>query len=54
MNSLHSILGGVVSHGTIYGWRLDAMLLSGIVWIVIASYQQLRHSVPARVAGRSA
>ena len=49
MNSLHSIVGGAISNGAIYGWRIDAMLLSGIVWIVIAGYQQVRHSLAARV-----
>lgn len=35
MNSLHSLQQNLLIAGTIYGWRLDAMLMGGLLWILI-------------------
>lgn len=42
MNSLHSALGSLATTGTLYGWRIDAMLISGLLWATVASYAQPR------------
>jgi hypothetical protein len=42
MSSLHSLLDNTITAGSIYGWRLDAILLGSILWAVSASYTQLR------------
>lgn len=48
MNGMHSMLTSVVTGGTIYGWRLDAMLISGMVWILLATCEHLRRSATGR------
>jgi hypothetical protein len=45
MNTLHSLLDNLAVAGTIYGWRIDAMLLGGLLWAVAASYGQVRTSI---------
>jgi len=42
MSSLHSLLDNIITAGSIYGWRLDAILLGSILWAASASYAQLR------------
>jgi hypothetical protein len=42
MSSLHSLLDNIVSAGSLYGWRLDAILLGSLLWAVSISYTQLR------------
>jgi hypothetical protein len=42
MGSFHSLLDHMISAGSIYGWRLDAMLLGSILWAISTSYMQLR------------
>jgi len=42
MSSLHSLLDNVIAAGSIYGWRLDAILLGGILWALATTYSQLR------------
>lgn len=42
MSSLHSLLDNMITAGSIYGWRLDAMLLGSILWAISTSYVQLR------------
>jgi hypothetical protein len=42
MSSLHSLLDNLIAAGSLYGWRLDAILLGSILWAVSASYTQLR------------
>jgi hypothetical protein len=42
MSTLHSILDSLAAAGSIYGWRIDAMLLGGLLWALTASYTQLR------------
>jgi hypothetical protein len=42
MTTLHSLLDNVIAAGSIYGWRLDAILLGSILWAISTSYMQLR------------
>lgn len=42
MSSLHSLLDNMITAGSIYGWRLDAMLVGSILWAISTSYLQLR------------
>ena len=42
MTSLHSLLDNMIAAGSIYGWRLDAILLGSILWAISTSYMQLR------------
>jgi hypothetical protein len=42
MSSLHSLLDNLIAAGSLYGWRLDAILLGSILWAVSASLTQLR------------
>jgi hypothetical protein len=42
MTSLHSLLDNMITAGSIYGWRLDAILLGSILWAISTSYMQLR------------
>lgn len=42
MSSLHSLLDNMITAGSIYGWRLDAMLVGSILWAISTSYVQLR------------
>jgi hypothetical protein len=42
MTSLHSLLDNLITAGSIYGWRLDAILLGSILWAISTSYMQLR------------
>jgi hypothetical protein len=42
MSSLHSVLDNLIAAGSIYGWRLDAIVLGGIVWAFSIGYTQLR------------
>jgi hypothetical protein len=42
MTSLHSLLDNMITAGSIYGWRIDAILLGSILWAISTSYMQLR------------
>jgi len=42
MSSLHSLLDNMITAGSLYGWRLDAILLGSILWAVSTSYTHLR------------
>ena len=42
MTSLHSLLDNLITAGSVYGWRLDAILLGSILWAISTSYRQLR------------
>jgi hypothetical protein len=44
MSSLHSLLDNLTLAGTIYGWRIDAMLLGGLLWALAAGFGELRTS----------
>jgi hypothetical protein len=45
MSSLHSLLDNAITAGSIYGWRLDAILLGSILWALATSYTQLRIAI---------
>jgi hypothetical protein len=45
MSTLHSLLDNLASAGSIYGWRIDAMVLGGLLWAVAAGYGQVRTSI---------
>jgi hypothetical protein len=45
MSSLHSLLDNLAVAGMIYGWRIDAMLLGGLLWAMAAGYGQVRTSI---------
>jgi hypothetical protein len=45
MSSLHSLLDNLAVAGMIYGWRIDAMLLGGVLWAMAAGYGQVRTSI---------
>ena len=42
MSTLHAIFDSLAAMGSIYGWRIDAMLLGGLLWALAAGYTQLR------------
>ena len=45
MSSLHSLIDNIVAAGTLYGWRMDAVLLGGVVWALAAASAQLRLAI---------
>jgi len=42
MSSLHSLLDNLVATGSLYGWRLDAVLLGGMLWVLATACTHLR------------
>lgn len=42
MNSLHSLQQNLLMAATISGWRLDAMLLGGLLWILVGLFGEWR------------
>jgi hypothetical protein len=42
MSSLHSLLDNMITAGSLYGWRFDAILLGSILWAVSTGSTQLR------------
>jgi hypothetical protein len=45
MSTLHSLLANLAAAGTVYGWRIDALVLGGLVWVLAAGYAQVRTSI---------
>jgi len=45
MSTLHSLLGNLAAAGSIYGWRIDAIVLGGLLWALTTSYSQLRATI---------
>ena len=45
MSILHSLLENLTAAGSIYGWRIDAMLLGGLLWALATSYGQVRATI---------
>lgn len=37
MGSLHSLISNLVTAGTLYGWRIDAILVGGLLWMLMAA-----------------
>ena len=45
MRSFYSILDSIVTAGTIYGWRLDAIAVGGLLWALASGYTKVRLAV---------
>jgi len=45
MSTLHSLLDNLAAAGSIYGWRIDAMVLGGLLWAVAAGFAQVRTAI---------
>jgi hypothetical protein len=45
MSTLHSLLNNVTAAGIAYGWRIDAIVLGGVLWAFVAGYTQVRSSI---------
>jgi hypothetical protein len=45
MSTLHSLLDNLAVAGMIYGWRIDAMVLGGLLWALAAGYGQVRTTI---------
>jgi len=45
MSTLHSLLDHLAAAGTAYGWRMDAIVLGGLVWALVAGYAQVRTAI---------
>ncbi len=41
-STLHSLYENLTAAGIIYGWRLDAVVISGLLWTVALGARQLR------------
>jgi len=42
MSSIHSLLDNLLAAGTLYGWRVDAIVLGGTLWLVAAGFNHVR------------
>jgi hypothetical protein len=50
MNSLQSLVSTLAAAGTIYGWRVDAILLGGMLWTLMTLSAPIRSAPrPARL-----
>ena len=45
MSTLHSLLDNLAAAGIVYGWRIDAMVLGGLLWALATGYGQVRTSI---------
>jgi hypothetical protein len=45
MSNLHSLAQNALAAGVIYGWRIDAIIMGGLLWALLASYTQLRAAI---------
>jgi hypothetical protein len=45
MSTLHSIVENVAAAGTLYGWRMDAILLGSMLWALAACSAPLRLAI---------
>lgn len=45
MSTLHSLLDNLAAAGSLYGWRIDAMMLGGLLWAVAAGLTQVRTTI---------
>jgi hypothetical protein len=41
MGTLHSLTTNLIAAATLYGWRLDAIVVSGVLWALVACYSQI-------------
>jgi hypothetical protein len=55
MGGLHSLLDNLLTTGTITGWRIDAILIAGLLWVLASGPDNGVALVPAlRLAYRRA
>jgi hypothetical protein len=45
MSTLHSLLDNLLAAGTLYGWRVDAIVLGGTLWLLTAGFSNIRLSL---------
>jgi hypothetical protein len=45
MSTLYSLLEHSAAAGTLYGWRIDAILLGSMLWALAAGSMQLRLAI---------
>jgi len=45
MSTLHSLLDNLAAAGSTYGWRMDALVLGGLLWALTAGYEQVRSAI---------
>jgi hypothetical protein len=45
MSRLHSLLDNLLAAGSLYGWRLDVLLLGGVLWMLALGGAQLRIAI---------
>ncbi|HEY8678932.1 MAG TPA: hypothetical protein VIN39_09915 [Candidatus Dormibacteraeota bacterium] len=41
MSTMQSLLNNIAAAGSLYGWRLDAILLGSLLWAITISAQRL-------------
>jgi hypothetical protein len=42
VSNLHSLLDRLLAAGSLYSWRLDGLVLGGMLWVLATGYAQLR------------
>jgi hypothetical protein len=45
MSTLHSLLDNLTAAGSLYGWRIDAMVLGGLLWALATGIGQVRTTI---------
>jgi hypothetical protein len=45
MSTLHSLLETAAAAGSLYGWRMDAIMLGSMLWVLAAGSAQARLAV---------
>ena len=45
MSTLHSLLEQAAAAGTLYGWRIDAILLGSMLWALTAGPAHIRLAI---------
>ena len=45
MSTLHSLLDNAATAGSLYGWRIDAILLGSMLWALTAGSARLRLAI---------
>jgi hypothetical protein len=45
MSSLHSLIDNLLAAGSLYGWRVDAIVLGGTLWLLTLGVTQIRLSL---------
>lgn len=42
MSTFHSLTSNLIAAANIYGWRIDAIVMSALLWAMTTSYSQVR------------